>query len=355
MTTETADNPIADVYAQMFEGVDTPDLEATAETAEVEDGIEPDEIDDEQPADQEGGTFEDTDDESEADEEDTSDDEGEGTGAAGATDVVEVSEDDVIRLPNGDEVSVKEAALRQADYTRKTQELAEKRRELEQAEDEIQQRQEVLDNFSKAYQERPVDLFTQLIGQSQDPTLFAARLLKSLADAEKLDPEFVETFGIKTGQVAETAERAQSEDRISKLEERLEREEQTKAELARKEQVVAQFQTQWSNVVERHGLTFESVEQEQTHLREALQYAVDNEITNLEKAYAAFAWEREQQQRQEHAESEQAAKAAKTTQKKRAAQAITPRSASAQRSPKPKPANDDEAIGQAFDELLSRG
>lgn len=352
MPTEAAEDPIYDVYQEMFGGDDNLEAEATAETAEAEDVA----VDTEQPDEPEDGSpYTDDEDESEAVEEDASDDEGEPPGAADATDVVEVSEDDVIRLPDGSEVKIGEAALRQADYTRKTQELADQRRELEQTQEEIQQQQQVLDNFSEAYRERPVDLFTQMIGQSQDPTLFTAHLLKSLADAQKLDPEFVKTFGIKEGPVAEAADRAQSEDRLSKLEQELEQERTAKQEQERKQQVVQTFQRQWSNVVESAGLQFESTEQETAQLREVLQYAVDNEITNLEKAYAAFSWEREQQQRQEHAESEQAAKAAKTTQKKRAAQAMSPRSAAPQRSAKPKPVSDDDAIGQALDELLARG
>ena len=58
------------------------------------------------------------------------------------------------------------------------------------------------------YEERtanPSDWVKEIVSGAQDPTTVIAKALYELANDAKLDPQFVATFGIDAGEVAESA------------------------------------------------------------------------------------------------------------------------------------------------------
>lgn len=121
----TEDDETVAVTAESAQSVDNPEAEAEEETAEEEgEETEEDEAEDEEEAEPEG--------EDEADEElEESEEEDE-----------DEAEEPVFTTPDGDEVTLdelKSGYLRQADYTRKTQQLAEMRKQGEQALQQVEQ------------------------------------------------------------------------------------------------------------------------------------------------------------------------------------------------------------------------
>lgn len=84
-----------------------------------------------------------------SDEEDTPDEDADDVRSDGPT--VDVPEGAVLRLPDGTEVEVDKAVLLQSDYTKKTQQVAEERKQLGSDREEFEaQRQQVTD----AYEDR---------------------------------------------------------------------------------------------------------------------------------------------------------------------------------------------------------
>lgn len=259
-----------------------------------------------------------------------------------------LEDDATVRLKDGTETTVKElrdGALRRDDYTRKTQELADKRRELEE-------QQEKIERFTSAFDDDPVGVLEKLVSSQSQPTYAVAHLLKNLADQGVLEEDFARLFVPEGGPVRQKAGEAAGQERLDRIERQLQERQQQERQEKERQETIATFERQWSSAVSKAGLEFDSVEQEQQLLREVLQYGVDHEITNIEAAYAAYAWEnnlpRDGGKRvRDDAGSE------KTKQKKKATGAITRRSAGSGRTVKTKPASDEEAIRNAWDQVMS--
>jgi hypothetical protein len=128
----------ADVFAEALQGLGTEyGFEVADEVVEVTDGDSEDQEIDETDAEAEVEEMEESEEESESDE----------PAEAG---VVEVSEEMEFMLPDGTTVSGKDLLLRQADYTRKTQALAEERKELEAQLEELSGSTEYVDKLANA-------------------------------------------------------------------------------------------------------------------------------------------------------------------------------------------------------------
>lgn len=262
---------------------------------------------------------------------------------------IEVTEDDVILLPDGSEVNVKEAALRQSDYTRKTQQLAEERRQVQEKQQEIDT---VLTDFENWYQERSAnpDRWISEIARSLPDrgvrTQMVARALKELAESGYLEDDFVEMFGLKAGKAAEFAEEPE-EDRVARLEAELASQKREKEIEARVRQQASALQSQWDDIKATYGLDFTDAAQEFEAKRETLEFAKANNVPSLTVAYDAL------QARRQTATPRQPD--AVTTEKKRASRAITPKSSSAGQvaPPKKKAKTISEAASMALDKYLS--
>lgn len=245
---------------------------------------------------------------------------------------IELSEKDVIRLPDGTEVPVEKAALFQSDYTKKTQAVAQEREQLDTERKQLEQdKAEVEGLFEKMsswYDERSQDpggWVVEIASQSSDPTRTVAKALKSLAESGQLDPKFVETFGLESGPVAEEAQSAEAEDRLARLEQELEQQKTSEQEQARVRQAAAEYQRQWNSIKQAHGVEYSTPDEERAAKAEVLQFAREREITSLEDAYDLLA-ARKARQQPEPAPQKRTQPDPETTQRKRQSRAVTPRS-----------------------------
>ena len=337
MAVETAD-PVSEAYDALM--ADNPD-DGAGDNQEVDlfGGEDDDEEDATDDADDEGeAEVEDAEGDDGTDDEDGEDDDEESDEPA------ELNDDSKIVMKDGTETTLgelREGALRRDDYTRKTQELAEQRKELDQQREKIEQ-------FTAAFDDDPVGVLEKLVSVQAQPTHAIAYLLKNLADNGVLEEEFARTFIPEGGAVRRTADKGQEEDRLSKIEGQLEQRQAEERQRAEREETLATFEKQWSSAVDKSGLKFESQDEEQELLRNVLQYGVDNEITNIESAYAAYAWENNLPR---GGQSKPAPKS--DNKKKKATGAITRRSSGSGRQVRPRPASDEEAVRDAWDEVFA--
>jgi len=267
---------------------------------------------------------------------------------------IAVTEADVIVLPDGTEVSVKEAVLRQADYTRKTQALAEERRALEADKATANSAVEYVSNLTKAWQTNQAEVVSGFVASTEDPTLVLSQVIVELAKLEKLDPKFLETFGITPETQEKWAAEAKSQSELQSVKARLERFENEKAAAeaaqsarAQEESMIAEYESQWAQIKATSGLTLDPVNEVEVKI-ELLQYALNNDIPNLKAAWKALQFEKSQAA--PAADPKKAAVAAK----KAATGAISPKSSGGSVSA-PKPINSiEDAVLQAFQELTSK-
>ena len=262
---------------------------------------------------------------------------------------IEVTDDDVILLPDGSEVNVREAALRQADYTRKTQQLAQERKQVQDKQRELDS---VLENFEKWYEDRssnPDRWISEIARSLPDRgvrTQMVARALKELAETGYLEDDFVEMFGLVSGRAAEFAEEPE-QDRVARLEAELASQKREKEIEFRVRQQAAMLQAQWDEIKATYGLEFSSGADEYEAKRETLEFAKANNVPSLTVAYDAM------QARRQTATPRQPDAA--TTEKKRASRAITPKSSAAGQvaPPKKKAKTISEAASMALDKYLT--
>jgi len=213
---------------------------------------------------------------------------------------VTVSDEDVILLPDGTEVAVKEAVLRQRDYTRKTQALADERKAFEEQLATSQGDLEYVQNLQKAWQTNQAEVISGFVASAQDPTLVLSQAIVDLAKQGKLDPSFLETFGI-TNEVREKwAGEVQSKSELADMRARLERFENEKQSAEQASQIkqqeaelVAEYEAQWAQIAAASGLDADPARAAAAKL-ELLQYALENGIPNLPAAWKALQFEKGQ-------------------------------------------------------------
>lgn len=345
---KTLDEAIDEVVADLPDNSDLEPAEPETEP-EVEDLDE--DLDDEvvdEPLDEDEDTLEDDDDVEE-------DDEDLPEGA------IELSEDDEVVLPDGTVVSVKEAALRQSDYTRKTQELAEQRKQLEQEANQWQaEREELLgiqDEFAGWLETRmadPAGWAREVVADSPNPTQTIAQAIVELNKQGLLDPAFAEQFKLEAPEsaVAAAAEGGVQSKRLEELERRQKEQDEAARQQAENRQIVAQMFQDWEQLKVEQGLSFDSEEDEHTARRETLKFAIENDlIGKLGIARAAL-----------DAQSSSSTKTKKTPRtnqvpdkKKRATRSMNRRSSGSSRAPAPKKAKSIEGAAElAVEDWLAR-
>lgn len=324
----------ADVFAEALQGLGQEyGFETTEEVAEVEE------------TDSEDQEVEDI----EAEAEESEDGEGEEEAESGEpveTGVVKISDEMEFELPDGSVVSAQDLLFRQADYTRKTQALAEERKNLEAQMEELSGSTEYVEKLASAWESNPVGVITGFFEDVDDPTTALAQTIVQLAKSGVLDPKFLETFGITSEVQEKWAVEAKRESDVAELRrrldeqerDRLERVEAAEAERALQD-AVAEFERQWDSVVSRNGLN----PQDFATKVAVLEYARDNEITNLEKAYGAWRYEQIQSEKAKRPASE----------KKRATGAVSKKSSTKPTVSDPKPGNIEDAAWAAFNELTA--
>lgn len=341
--TQTVLSALDDVYASMTAS-DTPE-----EPGPVTDTEEA------PPAPEEAGTVEEP--EAEPVAEEDGDGEPEATDEPGeepdgdGPEVVELSEGQTIRLPDGTEVPVEKAALFQADYTRKTQALADERRAFESEKQQVEAlKQQVDETFTMMrewYEPRaanPTGWAVELLAETEDPTRATAKALYDLAQAGVLDPKFVELFGIEQGEVADTAQAVQRDDELAELRRKVEERERQDAEQAALRERARQYQQEWDSIKLAYGLEFSDPSQEREAKQELLHFMRQTGIDrNLTDAYDLMQARKARQSPPPAPEPVPAKKA-------RATQAVTPRSSSSSAA-SPPPTGPRTVRGTLLEEL----
>ena len=199
---------------------------------------------------------------------------------------IDIPEGAVLRLPDGTEVDSKQAVLLQRDYTKKTQQLADERREFEE------QRQQVADAYEQMrtwYEERAADptaWVQEIVSSAEDPTATIAKALYELANQGKLDPSFVAAFGIDAGEVAERAQQTSRDSELEALKKKVEEREQAEEAQARVREQAAVYQRQWDDIKSNHALAFDSADAEREAKKELLTFALQSGLSHsLTDAY----------------------------------------------------------------------
>lgn len=310
------------------EQVETNEPTDVAEATEVNNGeTEVGEVDDETSVDNEGNTD---------------------------TKPIAVTDNDTIVLPDGTTVSVKEAVLRQADYTRKTQALAEERKQIEADRSAAQSAVEYVENLTKAWQSNQAEVVSGFISSTDDPTLILSQVIVELAKAEKLDPKFLETFGITPETQEKWSSEAKSQNELQSVKARLERFENEKAqelksqkEKQQEEQLVQEYENQWKQIVVDNNIKLEP--QQELDLKvELLQYALNYGIPNLNAAWKALQFEKS------NAKPVANKNKAAVDAKKLATNAITSKSAGKSVVTNKPVQNIEDAVWQTFNELTNK-
>jgi len=266
--------------------------------------------------------------------------------------LIEVPEGAKLKLPDGTEVDVSQAVLLQADYTRKTQELSEQRKQLEgqwhqvqQAGQQYQQSYAQMQEWYEARASRPAEWLAEIASQSSDPTATVAQALYTMAQGGLLDPKFVETFGIDSGDIAQTAKSSHVESELEELKRwRYEQEIGVQRQVQVKERAAA-YENEWEQIKTSASMRFESRADELNAKRELLQFALENNLTrSLRDAHDLMTVRRPKPA------SAKPQPDAEVAAKKRASRAVTPKSAG---TPKPtkKAMSDKDAIAAAMEEL----
>lgn len=299
------------------------DVLVSPEAVEEEEPLEEAET---EPAESEEVEAEDTPDDALGDEVEESDDDDE---SAEDVPYVEVSEDAKLKLPDGTIVDASQAVLLQADYTRKTQELSEQRKQLEaekaQVEKAGQQYEQAYNQMRQWYESRaarPSDWLSEIAAQTQDPTATVAQAIYTMAQQGLLDPKFVETFGIESGEVAEMAKGSQVESELEELKRWRQEQEMSAQRQAQVRERAAAYEREWDSIKTSRGINFTDKAQELEAKRELLQFALENNLTrSLADAYDLMTV------RKPKPVSKQPQPDAEVTAKKRASRAVAAKSA----------------------------
>ena len=268
--------------------------------------------------------------------------------------VIDVTDGAVLRLPDGTEVDASQAVLLQKDYTKKTQQLAEERREFEAQREQVSEAYEQMKNW---YEERvadPTGWVQEIVSGTDDPTATIARALYELANQGKLDPAFVATFGIDAGEVAEKAKVSERDRELEALKKKVEERERTEQEQQRIREQASVYQQQWDEIKSSHGVTFDSPDAEREAKKELLEFAVQAKLAHsLVDAYDLMLVRRG---RSTTLSEPKPAADPQVTAKKRASRAVAQRSggAGAAAEAPAKPRSTREAALEAISEFAAR-
>lgn len=276
--------------------------------------------------------------------------------------VIDIKEGASIRLPDGTVVPADKAVLMQSDYTRKTQELAQQRKELDNKVEEFrgyeQQVRQSYDQMRSWYEERasnPSAWIAEIAYQSQDATGIVAKALYDLAESGVLDPKFVETFGLKSGVVSEEARRSKIENELNQLKNSMQQKEMTEKqrEAERERQALVQkraevYEREWEQIKAKNNLFFKDRVEEIDAKRQLLQFAMENKVTkSLVDAYDLMAVRTGR-----FGATQSQSSAAGVSENKRASRAVTPKtSVSGATKRSKKQVSDREAILEAMEGL----
>jgi len=192
--------------------------------------------------------------------------------------IVDIPDGAVLRLPDGTEVDSEQAVLLQRDYTKKTQQLAEERKNFEQERGKVAEAYEQMRGWYEERTKDPTGWVQEIVAGTDDPTATIARALYELANAGKLDAAFVATFGIDAGEVAERAKVSERDRELDELRRKVEQRERTEQDQTRIREQAAVYQSQWDEIKSSHGVNFDSPDAEREAKKELLEFAVQSKL-----------------------------------------------------------------------------
>ena len=201
------------------------------------------------------------------------------------------------------EVSLKEALAgyqRQADYTRKAQALAAEKQQLEESFSEFSETISTIQNLDQQWEDNPIQVIAHFTANTENPTHAVALLIKELATANLLEPEFLEMFGI----TSDVRQAWGKESEVDTLKRKVSRAEQERAQRQQQveyetevQQAMAEYESQIDEIAASEGLKLNRAQRDAFRTRLA-QYAYENELTNLKAAYKALKYEEGQKKKQ---------------------------------------------------------
>jgi hypothetical protein len=350
-----------------------------AELAGAEEGVEETETElntdevDELETEDEGAEPDSDDEETEDEDEDGEDDDDEDA------DVIDLDPEMTVRI-DGKEVLVKDALELKADYTRKTQALAEERKAIEEEKAQYQGQLTYLQQMEEVWTENPAHLLATFAASTEeaedllaetvvalasagaaDGNLALVKLAISLAGNDLLSDELAEQMGFTDDVVARIKRQAQSEQRVARVERRLAAEDRKQSEASEKaqsdaafeaqvQQHLAELNSQWERIISANPEVASMSDAERHELRITLvKYAQENDGVPLHVAYDAL-----EAKRLRGDQAKRAASAA-TRQKKAKGTRVSSKPSTSGGSPAPRQKGDwDAAIAEAMAELEAK-
>lgn len=197
---------------------------------------------------------------------------------------VELDPEAVVTV-NGKQGKLSELFIPKEEWTRKTQELAEQRRQLEAQVAEVTEIQEQ----GRQFLANPVSASLQAMQHqaSNGGATVTQQLVTALVQANKdglLDPKFAEQIGLERpdSTVNITATQTATEERVARLEAELEQARQRSTEDAQAEasrqQMVESIGEQMAQMVTASGRTFADEADERAYITEVTTWAQDNDL-----------------------------------------------------------------------------
>lgn len=256
-------------------------------------------------------SLETTGEESDIEEDESEDDESEDESEDGEE---EVSDDDAdadlynVKV-DGEELQVsldelKAGYSRQSHFTRSMQALKEEKEAFETEIGEYNDTFEQLQSLDAAWESNPVSVMTSLLGSTENPSYMLGLLIKEAAASDMLTAEALQYFGIddatKQAWTTETEmERLRREiaDRETQDNDYATKAEEQAAE-ARIQEAINLFENQVTDIIASENLDLPTSTERAQFKAELLRYAQENQILDLNKAYAAMSYEAQREGRQ---------------------------------------------------------
>lgn len=268
--------------------------------------------------------------------------------------LIEIASDAKLKLPDGSVVSADKAVLMQADYTRKTQELAEQRKAFEAEQNAFNEQKQNVDSLYEQmqtwYESRvaePSSWIAEIASETEDATATVARAIYEMSQAGILDEQFVEAFGIDTGEIAQIANSSKVENELAELRAWRESQEREAKQREVVRQRAQQYEQEWEQVKLQRGLDFSSKADELEIKKDLFQFAYDNKITHsMLDAYDLMNVRTPKK-------APVQGKSPEVTAKKRASRAVTPKSSPTSAPSKKRGITTKAAILESMDELFS--
>lgn len=220
--------------------------------------------------------------------------------------LLELQDDAQVEV-NGDVVDareLKDGYLRQDDYTRKTQELADEREQVEQLYEQMEAWYDERMSDPAAWAREIADesggdqVLGEAIAASQDPNRAFGQVVKHLVESDVLADEVVQGLGLQdmSERASEDNLRAEIDRLQQRLDEREKRDKQQKQEVEQQREALRYYEQQFQELTDRESLTFESDSQREEAFMGLMQWASNNGIQDLGIAYDALARRRAKQQ-----------------------------------------------------------